>query len=79
LLLPSLVAMQCFYLVYFGSGFAQYGARYAQDFYPLLFPVAFSAWARGGRWRTAMYLLVGFAVLLNVYGVYVMSLGEGPR
>lgn len=79
LLLPSLVMMQCFYLVYFGSGYAQYGARYAQDFYPLLFPVAFSAWARGGRWRTAMYALVGFAVLLNVYGVYVMSLGEGPR
>jgi len=80
LLLPSLILMQCFYLVYFGSGFAQYGARYAQDFYPLLFPVALSAFARSGaRWRVALRVLVGFAVLLNVYGVYVMSLDAAPK
>jgi hypothetical protein len=80
MLLPSLVVMQCFYLVYFGSGYAQYGARYAQDFYPLLFPVALSAFARGGAWRrTALRSLVAYAMLLNVYGVYVMSLTAAPR
>jgi hypothetical protein len=74
LLLPSLVLMQCFYLVYFGSGFAQYGARYAQDFYPLLFPVALSAFARPHpAWRTALRVLVTLAVVINVYGLYVMS------
>ena len=73
LLLPSVILMQCFYLVYFGSGFAQYGARYAQDFYPLLFPIALSAFARPGpRWRTALRVLVAMAVVINVYGVYVM-------
>lgn len=80
LLLPSLVLMQCFYLVYFGSGYAQYGARYAQDFYPLLFPVALSAFARPGRgWRIALRLLLAYAIVLNVYGVYVMSLTSAPR
>jgi hypothetical protein len=73
LLLPSLILMQAFYLVYFGSGFAQYGARYAQDFYPLLLPVALSAYARPDpRWRTALRVLLGVAVVINVYGVYVM-------
>ncbi|MBY0273998.1 hypothetical protein K2Z84_01560 [Candidatus Binatia bacterium] len=73
MLLPSLIAMQCFYLVYFGSGYAQYGARYAQDFYPLLLPVAFSAFARPGRgWRIVLTVLLVWAVVLNVYGVYVM-------
>ena|GEM_PF-1874428 len=80
MLLPSLVAMQCFYLVYFGSGFAQYGARYAQDFYPLLLPVALSAFARPGRgWRIALRWLLALALALNVYGVYVMSVTSGPR
>ena len=80
MLLPSLVAMQCFYLVYFGSGYAQYGARYAQDFYPLLLPVALSAFARPGRgWRIALRVLLAYAVALNVWGVYVMNLGAAPR
>lgn len=75
ILLPSLIAMQCFYLVYFGSGYAQYGARYAQDLYPLLLPVAFSAFARPARgWRMVLHVLLGCAVALNVYGVYVMHL-----
>ena len=80
MLVPSLVAMQCFYLVYFGSGYAQYGARYAQDFYPLLLPVALSAFARPGRgWRIALRVLLAWAVALNVYGVYVMHLTSPPR
>jgi hypothetical protein len=75
LLLPSLLLMQSFYLVYFGSGYAQYGARYAQDFYPLLLPIAFSAYARPARgWRTAVRVLVAIAVVINVYGVYVMMI-----
>ncbi|HEY8518221.1 MAG TPA: hypothetical protein VIS07_22140 [Candidatus Binatia bacterium] len=75
-LLPSAVLMQCFYLVYFGSGYAQFGARYAQDFYPLLLPVALSAFARPGRWwRRVLFVLIGYAVALNAYGVYVTSLG----
>lgn len=74
LLLPSAIAMQCLYLFYFGTGFAQYGARYAQDIYPLLFPIALSAFARQGRpWRRALLVLVGFAVALNVYGLLVMT------
>ena len=80
MLLPSLVAMQCFYLVYFGSGYAQYGARYAQDFYRLLLPVALSAFARPGRgWRIALRVLLAYAVALNVWGVYVMNLAAAPR
>jgi hypothetical protein len=75
LFLPGAVLMQAFYLVYFGSGFAQYGARYATDFYPLLLPVALSAFARPGRgWRTALRLLVGLAIVANAYGVLVMKM-----
>jgi hypothetical protein len=81
MLVPSLVAMQCFYLVYFGSGYAQYGARYAQDFYPLLLPVALSAFARPARgWRIALRVLLAYAVALNAYGVYVMHVtAASPR
>ncbi len=75
LFLPGALLMQAFYLVYFGSGFAQYGARYAQDFYPLLLPVALSAFARPGRfWRKALKVLLAFALVLNAYGVFVMWL-----
>lgn len=77
MMLPSLIAMQCFYLVYFGSGYAQYGARYAQDLYPLLLPVALSAFSRPAHgWRVALRVLVAWAVALNVYGVYVMHLAS---
>jgi hypothetical protein len=81
ILLPSLVAMQCFYLVYFGSGYAQYGARYAQDFYPLLLPIALSAFARPARaWLIVLRVLLACAVALNVYGVYAMHvMSVGPR
>mgnify|MGYP002140487624 CR=1 FL=1 len=57
-----------------------YRARYAQDFYPLLLPVALSAFARPGRgWRIALRVLLAYAVALNVWGVYVMNLAAAPR
>ncbi|MDG2305926.1 MAG: hypothetical protein P8R42_15020 [Candidatus Binatia bacterium] len=70
--LVTAVAMQGFYLVYFGTGFAQFGARYMQDAYPLLLPVAFSAFGRPGRgWRIALDVLLVYSVLMVGYGVYV--------
>jgi hypothetical protein len=70
--LPSVVAMTAFYLVYFGSGYAQFGARYMQDLYPLLIPLALSAFARPGRgWRVALVVLLVYSILLNAYGVWV--------
>lgn len=70
--LPTVVATFFFYLFYFGSGFAQFGARYLQDVYPLFLPVAFSAFGRNGRgWRIALDVLIGYSVLMNGYGVFV--------
>jgi hypothetical protein len=70
--LPSVIAMTAFYLVYFGSGYAQFGARYMQDLYPLLIPLALSAFSRPGRgWRTALVVLLAYSILLNAYGTWV--------
>jgi len=70
--LPTVIATFGFYLVYFGTGFAQFGARYLQDVYPLLLPVAFSAFGRSGRgWRIALDGFLVYSVAMNGYGVYV--------
>jgi hypothetical protein len=70
--LPSVVAMQAFYLVYFGSGYAQFGARYMQDLYPLLVPLALSAFSRPGRgWRIALCALLAYSIAMNGYGTWV--------
>jgi len=43
-----------------------------QDLYPLLIPVALSAFARPGRgWRVALWLLLGLSIAINVYGLFV--------
>lgn len=69
---PSVIAMTAFYLVYFGSGYAQFGARYMQDLYPLLIPLALSAFSRPGRgWRTALVVLLAYSILINAYGTWV--------
>ncbi len=70
--LPTVVATFGFYLIYFGSGFAQFGARYVQDVYPLLLPAALSAFGRPGRgWRMALNVLLAYSIAINGYGVYV--------
>ncbi|MBM4268046.1 MAG: hypothetical protein FJ144_15775 [Deltaproteobacteria bacterium] len=70
--LAGSLPMVGFYLLYFWSGSAQYGARYMQDLYPLLIPVALSAFARPGRgWRVALWLLLGLSIAINVYGLFV--------
>jgi len=70
--LVTSAALLGFYLIYFGSGVAQFGARYMQDAYPLLLPAAFSAFGRPGRgWRIALDVLLVYAIVLNAYGVYV--------
>jgi len=70
--LAAAVAMFGLYLLYFGTGFAQFGARYVQDAYPVLLPAAFSAFGRPGRgWRAALDALIVFSVAFNSYGVYV--------
>lgn len=70
--LPTVIATFGFYLVYFGTGFAQFGARYLQDVYPLLLPVAFSAFGRSGRgWRITLDGLLAYSVAMNGYGVFV--------
>lgn len=70
--LPTVVATFAFYLVYFGSGFAQFGARYLQDVYPIFLPVALSAFGRSGRgWRIVLDVLLVYSVLMNGYGVFV--------
>jgi hypothetical protein len=70
--LPSVIAMTAFYLVYFGSGYAQFGARYMQDLYPLLIPLALSAFSRPGRgWRIALVMLLAYSIAMNAYGTFV--------
>ncbi len=68
------VAMLGFYLLYFGTGSAQYGNRYAQDLLPLLIPLALSAATRPQRlWRIGFGLLLAFSVLMNAWGTYVVA------
>lgn len=70
--LPTVIAVFAFYLVYFGTGSTQFGARYLQDVYPLLLPVALSAFGRPARaWRVVLDGLLLFSIALNAYGVYV--------
>ena len=70
--LPTVLAVFAFYLVYFGTGSTQFGARYLQDVYPLFLPVALSAFSRPApAWRIILDVLLAWAVFLNVYGVYV--------
>jgi hypothetical protein len=70
--LPSVIAMTAFYLVYFGTGYAQFGARYMQDLYPLLVPLALSAFSRPGRrWRVALLVLLAYSIAMDAYGVWV--------
>lgn len=70
--LPSVVVMTGFYLVYFGSGYAQFGARYMQDLYPLLIPLALSAFSRpGDGWRVALVALLAIGFAMNAYGTWV--------
>jgi len=71
--LPSIGLMALFYNFYWWSGFAQYGTRYVQDAYPLLVPVAFSAFTRDGEgWARALRWLLLLAFAFNVYGAWVM-------
>lgn len=70
--LLTAAAMLGFYLLYFGTGFAQFGARYLQDAYPVLLPAAFSAFGRPGRgWRVVLDVLLVYSIAMNAYGVYV--------
>ena len=71
--LPSILLMALFYCFYWWSGFAQYGTRYVQDAYPLLLPVALSAFTREGEgWARALRWLLAIALMFNVYGAWVM-------
>lgn len=63
---PGILLMFGFYLTYSFQGSTQVGSRYMQDLYPLLFPVALSAFSRPGRaWRPALWGLSGMAVLIS--------------
>lgn len=71
--LPSIALMAAFYNFYWWSGFAQYGTRYVQDAYPLLIPVALSAFTREGEgWARALRWLLLAAFAFNAYGAWVM-------
>lgn len=69
--LPAAVLLFAFYLLYWWTGFAQYGTRYVQDAFPLLVPLAFTAWTRPG-WAPAGRWLVGLSLAINAYGAWVM-------
>lgn len=69
--LPTVVATFGFYLLYFGTGFAQFGARYLQDAYPVMIPVALSAFGRGTVGRRVLDVLLAYSIAMNAYGVYV--------
>ncbi len=70
----SSAVMLGFYLLYFWSGYAQYGSRYAQDLLPLLLPLAFSAFTRPARaWRIAFGILLALSMLMNAWGTYVVA------
>jgi hypothetical protein len=74
-LVPGALAMFVFYLFYSWQGYAQFGSRYMQDLYPLLVPIAFSAFARPVRpLRWLLYLLVAAAIVIEVFGFYCATL-----
>lgn len=61
--------MFSFYLCYSYQGSTQFGSRYMIDLFPLLFPLALSAFTRPGRaWYPLLALLAGVAIALNAYG-----------
>jgi len=72
--LPGLVAMLFFYLMFSYQGYLQFGSRYLSDLFPLLVPVALSAYARGApRPGPLPIALVAIAIAMNGYGVWVVS------
>jgi len=73
-LVPGALLMFVFYLFYSWQGYAQFGSRYMQDLYPLLLPIAFSAFARPlPGLRRLLYVLVGAAIAINLFGLYCVT------
>lgn len=65
---PGILLMLGFYLCYSFQGSTQLGSRYMQDLYPLLFPVALSAFSRAGMvWRAMLGALSAIAVLVSSF------------
>ncbi len=60
------------YLVYWGTGYSQFGSRYLSDLYPGLVLVAFLGLGGPGRWRrVAVPALVALSIFMNTYGTYI--------
>jgi hypothetical protein len=73
-LVPGAIAMFVFYLFYSWQGFAQFGSRYMQDLFPLIVPIAFSAFARPVRpLRWLLYVLIAVAIAINSFGLYCVT------
>jgi hypothetical protein len=73
-LVPGALAMFVFYLFYSWQGFSQFGSRYMQDLFPLIVPIAFSAFARPVRpLRWLLYVLIAAAIAINSFGLYCVT------
>jgi len=57
-------------LLYYGGGWLQYGYRYFLDSIPFVWALAALAVARRGRVGGVGWLLIGFGLVVNAFGVY---------
>jgi uncharacterized membrane protein len=68
LALLALLPIWGFYLVYYWSGYAQFGCRYSLDFLP--FALLLIASAVRERWAGALKVLLFAGVMVQVWGIF---------
>lgn len=67
----SIVAILVFILSHGGTGFSQFGFRYATDFYPLLFFLTAKGVGKKLKWYHQV--LISVSVLFNLWGVIMIN------
>jgi hypothetical protein len=68
LALAACLAIQGIYLVYYWSGYAQFGCRYSVDYLPFVMVLAASAAKYCLKWMVAMYAVIG--IMVEAWGLY---------
>jgi hypothetical protein len=68
LALASCVAIQGLYLVYYWTGYAQFGCRYSIDYLPFVMILAAGGAKYCMTWMIAVYALIG--ILIEAWGLY---------
>ena len=73
-LLVGTLTMFVFYLLYSYQGYIQFGSRYLTDLFPLLVPVALSAFTRPAPiWRRLLIVLIAASIVINAASTWLVS------